>query len=117
MLRGANHLELVTEATESVTAGVSVPESWDALIIENLEEVFGIEIESVAQPAAPITVSKSPKPRTAKQSVAGFPSKGSKNAGPRKVKASAVAEAARGLKRKKKVVAKAESPRLNRSSS
>ena len=102
VLRGADHLELVTEATESVTAGVSSPDGSDALIIENLEEVFGIEIESAAPPAARVTVSKSPTPRTPKQSVAGSPSNGSKNAGPRKVKASPVAETARGRKRKKR---------------
>src|SRR5208283_284220 len=44
VLRGADHLELVTEATESVTIGVS--SSLDGTFTgENLAEIFGIEIE------------------------------------------------------------------------
>src|ERR1700737_2601588 len=46
VLRGADHLELVTEATESVTAGVStLLEGSAPLMGDNLEEIFGIEIE------------------------------------------------------------------------
>jgi uncharacterized Zn finger protein len=58
-LRGADHLELITAATDSVTA--SAPSTADisvALSGENLAEVFGIEIESLE--AAP--KSKPPKP-------------------------------------------------------
>jgi uncharacterized Zn finger protein len=55
-LRGADHLELVTAATESVTAGVSAPrDSFATLNGENLEEIFGIEIEPrpSSKPAIP----------------------------------------------------------------
>ena len=46
VLRGADHLELVTEATESVTIGVSSSLDGSATLTgENLEEIFGIEIE------------------------------------------------------------------------
>jgi uncharacterized Zn finger protein len=42
-LRGADHMELITAATESVTANAS--STPDALSDENLANVFGIEIE------------------------------------------------------------------------
>jgi uncharacterized Zn finger protein len=46
VLRGADHLELVTEATESVTIGVSSSLDGSATLTgENLAEIFGIEIE------------------------------------------------------------------------
>ena len=52
-LRGADHMELVTEATTSVTTGASAFGDGSATLIgENLEEIFGIEIE----PAAPQAV-------------------------------------------------------------
>lgn len=55
-LRGADHLELVSAATESVTTGVSAsPDSFATLDGENLEEIFGIEIETrgSSKPAKP----------------------------------------------------------------
>src|SRR5580692_7251914 len=64
LLRGADHLELVTEATKSVTKGVSTPPDGSALLTDaNLEEIFGIEIQPLALPAARAVVSKSPKLR------------------------------------------------------
>jgi uncharacterized Zn finger protein len=69
LLRGADHLELVTEATKSVTSGVSTPPDGSAFLTDaNLEEIFGIEIQPLALPAARAVVSKSPKLRSQKQS-------------------------------------------------
>lgn len=46
VLRGADHLELISEATESVTSNVlTSSDSSVTLAEESLEEVFGIEIE------------------------------------------------------------------------
>jgi uncharacterized Zn finger protein len=51
VLRGADHLELVTTVTESVTTGVSTsPDNSATLNSENLEEIFGIEIAPAASP-------------------------------------------------------------------
>ena len=51
VLRGADHLELVTEATESVTIGVSSSLDGSATLTgENLAEIFGIEIETDVLP-------------------------------------------------------------------
>jgi uncharacterized Zn finger protein len=100
-LRGADHLELVTEATESLAMGVSSPDGSAILAGENLEEVFGIEIEPAALPAARGAVSKSPKSRTPKRSVIGSASKGAKNASSQKVKAPPVMEEPRSRKRGK----------------
>ena len=45
VLRGADHFELVSEATESVPTRVSTfPDGSATLMAEDLEEVFGIEI-------------------------------------------------------------------------
>jgi uncharacterized Zn finger protein len=56
VLRGADHLELISEAAESVTSDVlASPDSSGTLAEESLAEVFGIEIE-------PSTVSKAAKP-------------------------------------------------------
>lgn len=81
VLRGADHLELVTEATESVTLGVSSPGDSAILAGENLEEVFGIEIESAALPAADAAASEKPKSRIREKSVAEPGAKGSQPAG------------------------------------
>jgi uncharacterized Zn finger protein len=84
VLRGADHLELLTEATESVTTGVSTsPDGSATLTGENLEEVFGIEIEPAALHAARTAASKIPKSRLPKQSAVGSRSKGPKTAGSR----------------------------------
>jgi len=67
-LRGADHFELVSEATESVTGGVAA--TFDGSLTlpgESLEEVFDIEIESSAH-AARAVVSKSRKSRAPKKS-------------------------------------------------
>jgi uncharacterized Zn finger protein len=62
VLRGANYLELVTEATESVTSGLPTsPDGSATLTAENLEEIFGIELEPVTLPKA-LTASKSRPP-------------------------------------------------------
>jgi len=102
VLRGADHLELLTEATESVTTCVSMSEGSGTLTGENLEEVFGIEIEPTALQAAPGAVLKSPKSRTPKQSVVGSRSKGPKTAGPQNAKNLPVGEAPRSSKRAKR---------------
>jgi len=65
VLRGADHLELVTEATESVTIGVSSSLDGSATLPgENLAEIFGIEIEPDALQTASSAVSKLPKTST-----------------------------------------------------
>jgi uncharacterized Zn finger protein len=59
VLRGADHAELVTEATESVTTGVStLLEGSVPLTGDNLEEIFGIEIEPPARKAKIPSVNK-----------------------------------------------------------
>jgi uncharacterized Zn finger protein len=66
-LRGADHMELITAATESVTAnGSSATEVTNALSGEDLSKVFGIEIESLETAAKP----KSPKPHARKNAAA-----------------------------------------------
>jgi len=100
-LRGVDHLELVTEATESVTTSVVASgEDSATLAPENLEEVFGIEIEPSALLAAKTAVSKS-KSKRPKRSVAGSRSEGPKTAGPRNVKVRPVDEA-RGRRKRAK---------------
>jgi len=87
VLRGADHLELVTEATESLAFGTPTsPEASASLTDESLEEVFGIEIEPVAVAAARAAVPKLPKPRRPKKSAIGPRSKGSKAADSRNKK-------------------------------
>ena len=101
VLRGADHLELVTEVAESVTAGVS--NSWDGsatLAGENLEEVFGIEIEPAALETSRAAGSKSPKSGKPKQPAAGSRPKGPKSAGSRNAKVSPAGKGRRGRKRK-----------------
>jgi uncharacterized Zn finger protein len=113
-LRGADHLELITEATESVTLGVSSQDDSTMLAGESLADVFGIEIEPAALGAAHPADSKSRPP---KQPAIGFASKGLKNAGPRKAKAPLVNGAASKGKRRKespreqKISAKASRPK------
>jgi uncharacterized Zn finger protein len=85
VLRGADHFELVSEATESVTTGVSTFQDTSAtLTAGNLEEVFGIEIDPTALHPARAPVSRLPKSRAPKQSVVGSrpkePKTGSQNA-------------------------------------
>jgi hypothetical protein len=64
-----------------VTTGVSTsPDGSATLMAENLEEVFGIEIEPGALHASRAAVSKLPKSRTPKQSAVGSRSKGPKTA-------------------------------------
>ena len=102
VLRGADHLELVTEATKSVTTGVSISLDGSATLTgENLEEVFGIEIEPAALHASRATVSKLPKSRTPKQSAVGSRSKGPKTAGSRNAKVPPAGKAPRSSKRAK----------------
>ena len=61
-LRGADHLELITAATESALADVS----QETLSDENLADVFGIEIESSdPQPAKPAPRKKTPPKKAA----------------------------------------------------
>jgi uncharacterized Zn finger protein len=62
VLRAADHLELITEVTTSITTDVSTPEDGSAMLAgESLEAVFGIEIEPAPLQAARAAVSKSPK--------------------------------------------------------
>ena len=96
VLRGADHLELVTEATESVTIGVSSSLDGSATLTgENLEEIFGIEIEPDVLQAASSAVSKLPKTSTRKKAVVAAESKGSKTAGSRNAKVPSAGEAPR----------------------
>jgi uncharacterized Zn finger protein len=56
VLRSADHLELVTAATESVAAGAKAPGA-DTIATDALADVFGIEIDfDVAPPAADAVV-------------------------------------------------------------
>ncbi len=110
VLRGADHLELVTEATESVTIGVSSSlDGSAALAGENLAEIFGIEIEPDVLQAASSAVSKLPKTITRKKTVLIAGSKGSKTAGSRNPKVSLAGEVPRSSKRVKKAPQKRRS--------
>lgn len=65
-LRGVDHMELITAATESVAVdALTVADIPDALSGENLAEVFGIEIESLEPASKPKPV----KPRARKNTV------------------------------------------------
>jgi uncharacterized Zn finger protein len=101
-LRGADHFELVTEATKSVTSQVSTPPDGSTTLTgENLEEIFGIEIEPAVLQPKPVPISKLPRPRTPKQSPAGSRSKGVKTADSRNTKALPAVKAPRRSKRPK----------------
>ena len=101
VLRGADHLELVTEVAESVTAGASNSSDGSATLAgENLEEVFGIEIEPATPHTTPTAASKSPKSGKPKQPAAGSRPKGPKGGGSRNAKVSPVGKGPRGRKRK-----------------
>jgi len=101
VLRGADHLELVTEVAESVTAGVSNSSDGSATLAgENLEEVFGIEIEPATPHTTPAAASKSPKSGKPKQPAAGSRPKGPKGGGSRNAKVSPGGKGPRGRKRK-----------------
>ncbi|MBV9107474.1 MAG: SWIM zinc finger family protein [Verrucomicrobia bacterium] len=103
LLRGADHFELVTEATESVPTGVSIPAEGSAtLTAENLQEVFGIEIEPATVEATDVSVLRPPKARNLKQSVPGSRSKRPKAAGPKNAKAPSSDERPAGIKPKKR---------------
>jgi len=102
LLRGADHLELVTEATESVTTGVSPLSVGSApLTGDNLEEIFGIEIEPAVVPEVRSSLTRSPKPGTAKLSTIGSRAKDAKIEGARKAKIPSVSKAQRNRKRAK----------------
>ena len=63
-LRGADHMELITAATESVTINSSsTGDVHPSLSGENLSDIFGIEIE----PGEPAPPSKPVKPRARKK--------------------------------------------------
>jgi uncharacterized Zn finger protein len=102
VLRGADHLELVTAATKSVTMGVSSVEGSTTLSGENLEEVFGIEIESAALPVAISSLSRSPKARPPKKVAVGTGPKRAKTAGAGKAKVAPVGKTSGSPKRKAK---------------
>jgi uncharacterized Zn finger protein len=101
-LRGADHLELVTEVTESVTTAVStLSEGSSTLAGENLEEIFGIEIEPVAHlPAAPTALLKPANSRMPKRSIESRP-KDSRTQASQKVKVLSASNAPRSRKRAK----------------
>ena len=101
VLRGADHLELVTEVAESVTAGASNSSDGSATLAgENLEEVFGIEIELAAPETSRAAASNAPKSSKPKQPAAGSRPKGPKSAGSRNAKISPAGKGPRGRKRK-----------------
>ncbi len=52
VLRGVDHLELVTEAAESVSAGATSP-AGDTIASDSLADVFGIELETTDIRPAP----------------------------------------------------------------
>ncbi len=102
VLRGADHLELVTEATQSVTPGVSTLSEGSApLTGDSLEEIFGIEIEPVAVPAVQTVLTRSPKSQALKESSTGSRAKGSRVGNARKAKIPAVSKAHGNRKRAK----------------
>jgi uncharacterized Zn finger protein len=102
LLRGADHLELVTEATESVTTGVStLSEGSGPLTGDNLEEIFGIEIEPAALPKVRTPLTGSRKSQTPKQPASGARSKDSKIGNAGKAKISSVRKRQRRRKRTK----------------
>jgi uncharacterized Zn finger protein len=102
-LRGTDHLELVTEATTSVTNGASAfGDGPPTLIGENLEEIFGIEIENAAPRVAGASVSKLPKsPTTQPPSPDRSRSRGSTAVGARNLKAPPANTTPRGGNRAK----------------
>jgi uncharacterized Zn finger protein len=101
VLRGADHLELVTEVAESVTAGASNSSDSSATLAgENLEEVFGIEIELAAPETSRAAASNAPKSSKPKQPAAGSRPKGPRSAGSRDAKVSPAGKGPRGRKRK-----------------
>jgi uncharacterized Zn finger protein len=101
VLRGADHLELVTEVAESVTAGASNSSDSSATLAgENLEEVFGIEIELAAPETSSAAALKSPKSSKPKQPAAGSRPKGPRSAGSRDAKVSPAGKGPRERKRK-----------------
>ncbi|HEY0790381.1 MAG TPA: hypothetical protein VGD78_04885 [Chthoniobacterales bacterium] len=64
VLRQADHLELISDATASVTAGVATA-GPATLASDDLAQVFGIEVEPLA-PSAGLSVKKSGKPASPK---------------------------------------------------
>jgi uncharacterized Zn finger protein len=103
VLRGADHLELVTAATESVTNGVSTSLNGSATLTnENLEEVFGIEIEPAALHEALDAASKLPKRPAPQCPVVAPGSKGSNTAGSRKSRVPPASKVPRNSKRRAK---------------
>lgn len=92
-LRGVDHLELVTEATESVTNGISTLEGSAPLTGDNLEEIFGIEIEADAVATARPVVTRSPKARVPKPSSTEHRSKEPKSGDAREAKIPSVRKA------------------------
>jgi uncharacterized Zn finger protein len=102
LLRGADHFELVTEATESVTTGISPLSDGSApLTGDNLEEIFGIEIEPAVVPKVRTPLTRSRKSQASKQPANGSRSKDSKIGNARKVKIPLVSKAQRNHKRTK----------------
>jgi uncharacterized Zn finger protein len=101
VLRRADHLELVTEVVESMTAGASNSSDGSATLAgENLEEVFGIEIEPAAPETSGAVASKSPKSGKPKRPAAGSRPKGPKSAGSRNGKISPAGKGPPAGKRK-----------------
>jgi uncharacterized Zn finger protein len=99
VLRGADHLELVTAATESVTMGIASADGSAALSGENLEEVFGIEIEPTSLSAVSSFL-RSPKARPPKKVVVGTGPKRPKAAGAGKAKVAPAGKKTGSSKRK-----------------
>jgi uncharacterized Zn finger protein len=103
LLRGVDHLELVTEATESVTTGVStLPEGSATLTGDNLEEIFGIEIEPDADPTVRGALRISAKSRAPNRSSLGSRPKGPITEGAQKAKIHSASKTQGSSKRAKK---------------
>jgi uncharacterized Zn finger protein len=102
VLRAADHLELITEVTKSITTDVSTPADGSEMLTgESLAAVFGIEIEPAALQAARATVSKLPKSRSPSQAHVGSRPKEAKTSGGRDGKVTLARKTPRSSKRAK----------------
>jgi uncharacterized Zn finger protein len=102
MLRGVDHHELVTEATQSVTTSLSTLSEGSApLADENLEEIFGIEIEPADFPVVDTAAKSSLKSQVSKQSSMSSRSEDSKFEGAREANIPSISKAPGKRKRAK----------------
>jgi uncharacterized Zn finger protein len=99
LLRKADHVELVTEATESITSAVSTFREGSTMLAgDHLEEIFGIEIEPVALPEASAAAQRTPNSSPPKRSPRRSRAKASKTEISRKTKVFLASKAPRNIK-------------------